>query len=51
MKTWELDAIETLKGILGRLNTEDLSNSRRIEQLKYNISMLQSKQSKQSITN
>lgn len=45
-KQWELDAIESLKRILGRLNTEDLSNSQRIEQLRHNISMMQSKQSK-----
>ena len=43
MKTWELEVIETLKGILCRLNTEDLSNSQRIEQLRHNISMMQSK--------
>lgn len=43
MKTWEIEAIETLKGILRRLNTEDLSNSQRIEQLRHNISMMQSK--------
>lgn len=35
--------IKDLKGILGRLNTEDLSNSQRIEVLRSNIKMLENK--------
>lgn len=35
--------IKELKGILGRLNTEDLSNSQRIEQLKINIALMEAK--------
>ena len=37
-----LKTIQQLKDILGRLNTEDLSNSQRISLLQHNIKMLES---------